>query len=96
MLLSLSTKLIHRNQISKHLALLLIKNGWLKHYAKNYLINIPELSINREETAGEIADKVEKSLKDVCFDQRPPASVIAQKARMSVSEDPGKKFIKLG
>ncbi len=72
------------------------KNGWLKHYAKNYLINIPELSINREETAGEIADKVEKSLKDVCFDQRPPASVIAQKARMSVPEDPGKKFIKLG
>lgn len=67
------------------------------NYAKNYLINIPELSsINREEVAREVADKVEKSLKDVCFDQRPPASVIAHKARMSVPEDPERRFIKLG
>ena len=66
------------------------------NYAKNYLIYIPELSsINREEMAGDVADKVEKSLKDVCFDQRPPASAIAQKARMSVPEDPERRFIKL-
>ena len=43
----------------------------------------------------EIADKVEHDLKDVCFDQRPPASVVAQNARQSLPEDPEEGFIKL-
>lgn len=65
-------------------------------YAKNYLYIIPEGSyINKDDVAKKVADKVESELKDVCFDQRPPASVVAQNARLSIPEDPERRFIKL-
>ena len=47
------------------------------------------------EVAKKVADKVESELRDVCFDQRPPASVVAQNARLSIPEDPERRFIKL-
>ena len=65
-------------------------------YARNYLFNIPEVSyLNKDDIAKDLADKVEHDLKDVCFDQRPPASVVAQNARQSLTEDPEERFIKL-
>ena len=65
-------------------------------YARNYLCTIPELpSVDKDGVVKEIADKVEHDLKDVCFDQRPPASVVAQNARQSLTEDPEERFIKL-
>ena len=65
-------------------------------YARNYLCTIPELpSADKDSVVKEIADKVEDDLKDVSFDQRPPASVVAQKERDKIPEDPEKKFIRL-
>ena len=65
-------------------------------YAKNYLCIIPEGSyINKDDVAKKVADKVESELKDVCFDQRPPASVVAQNARLSIPVDPERRYIKL-
>lgn len=68
-----------------------------ENYARNYLAIHPELSsINRDDLVSEIADEVESRLNKKSFDQRPPASVIAQKERQKIPEDPEKKFIKLG
>ena len=65
-------------------------------FARNYLCTIPELpSVDKDGVVKEIADKVELDLKDVSFDQRPPASVVAQKERNKIPEDPEKKFIRL-
>ena len=65
-------------------------------YARNYLCTIPELpSVDKDGVVKEIADKVELDLEDVSFDQRPPASVVAQKERNKIPEDPEKKFIRL-
>ena len=65
-------------------------------YARNYLCTIPELpSIDKDGIVKEIADKVESDLKDASFDQRPPASVVAQKERDKIPEDPERKFIRL-
>ena len=66
-----------------------------KNYALNYFANHPELSINKDDVAREVADVVEKAFQKKCFDQRPIASVIAQKERNKIPEDPEKKFIKL-
>ena len=45
-------------------------------YARNYLCTIPELpSADKDSVVKEIADKVEKDLEDVTFDQRPTSSV---------------------
>ena len=67
------------------------------NYARNYLINTPELSsINREDITKEVADVVEKELEDAHFDQRPPAYVVAQNARKNIPKDPEERFIKLG
>ena len=66
-----------------------------KNYALNYFANHPELSINKEDVAREVADVVEKAFQKKCFDQRPPAYVVAQKERNKIPEDPEKKFIKL-
>lgn len=66
-----------------------------KNYALNYFANHPELSINKDEVAREVADVVEKAFQKKCFDQRPPAYVAAQKERNKIPEDPEKKFIKL-
>ncbi|MBR6130441.1 MAG: hypothetical protein IKQ20_01115 [Bacteroidales bacterium] len=66
-----------------------------KNYALNYFANHPELSIDKEDVAREVADVVEKAFQKKCFDQRPPASVVAQKERNKIPEDPEKKFIKL-
>lgn len=65
-------------------------------YARNYLFTIPELPlIDKNGVVNEIADEVEKNLKDASFNQRPPAYVSAQNARLSIPEDPENKFIRL-
>ena len=66
-----------------------------KNYALNYFANHPELSINKDDVAREVADVIENAFQDKCFDQRPPAYVVAQKERNKIPEDPEKKFIKL-
>ncbi len=67
-----------------------------KNYAINYFVMQTESSyINKDQLLEEIADEVEKKLKDISFDQRPAASVVAQKARMSIQEEPENKYIKL-
>ena len=66
-----------------------------KNYALNYFANHPELSIDKEDVAREVADVVEKAFQKKCFDQRPPAYVAAQKERNKIPEDPEKKYIKL-
>ena len=66
-----------------------------KNYALNYFANHPELSIDKDEVAREVADVVEKAFQKKCFDQRPPAYVVVQKERKKIPEDPEKKFIKL-
>ena len=55
----------------------------------------PELSINKDDVAQEVADEVAKAFQNKCFDQRPPASVIAQKERNKIPENPTEKYIKL-
>lgn len=68
-----------------------------KNYASNYITMQTEVSfIQNDWFLEDVADEVEKDLKNVTFDQRPPASVIAQKERASIQEDPEKRFIKLG
>ena len=68
-----------------------------KNYASNYIAMQTETSyINKDQILEEIADEVEKKLKDISFDQRPTASVVAQKTRMSIQDEPENKFIKLG
>lgn len=65
-------------------------------YARNYLYTIPELpSADKDGVVKEIADEVEKNLQDVSFDQRPPASVLAQQERDKIPEAPEERFIKL-
>jgi hypothetical protein len=66
-----------------------------KNYALNYFANHPELSIDKDEVAREVADVVEKAFQKKSFNQRPPAYVVAQKERNKIPEDPEKKFIKL-
>lgn len=68
-----------------------------KNYAKNYLATSTESHyISQDWLIDEIADEVEKELKDSVFDTRPLASAVAQIDRNSVKEDPEEKFIKLG
>ena len=66
-----------------------------KNYALNYFANHPELSINKDDVAQEVADDIEKTLQKKCFDQRPIASVLAQDERNKIPEDPEERFIKL-
>ena len=67
-----------------------------KNYASNYIAMQTEVSfIQKDWFLEDIADEVEKDLKNVTFDQRPPASAVAQNARASIPEDPEKRFIKL-
>lgn len=66
------------------------------NYASNYIIMQTEVSfLQKDQFLEEIADEIEKALQNITFDQRPPASVVAQKARLSLSEDPEERFIKL-
>lgn len=67
-----------------------------KNYASNYIAMQTEASfIQKDWFLDEIADEIERDLENVTFDRRPPASVVAQKARASIPEDPEKRFIKL-
>ena len=66
-----------------------------KNYALNYIATHPELSINKDDVAEEVADVVEKAFQKKCFDQRPIASVIAQDERNKIPEEPEERFIKL-
>ena len=68
-----------------------------KSYASNYIAMQTETPfIQKDMFLDDIADVVEKDLEKVTFDQRPPASVVAQTARMSIPEDPEERFIRLG
>lgn len=68
-----------------------------KNYVSNYIAMQTEASyINKDQILEELADEVEKKLKDISFDQRPAASVVAQKARMNIQAEPENKYIKLG
>ena len=67
-----------------------------KNYASNYIAMQTEISFALKDWfLDDLADEVEKELKNVSFDQRPPASIVAQTARASIPEDPEKRFIKL-
>jgi len=67
-----------------------------KDYASNYIAMQTESPfIQKDLILDDIADKVEKELEKVSFDQRPLASVVAQKARASIPENPEERFIKL-
>ena len=67
-----------------------------RDYASNYIAIQTELPyIQKDQFLDALADQVEKELDDVSFDQRPLASVAAQKARASIQEKPEEKFIKL-
>ena len=68
----------------------------VKSYALNYLALNPGLfSMNKDELIEDLADEIEDDLKGFSFFQRPPASILAQKERNKIPEDPEKKFIKL-
>lgn len=68
-----------------------------KNYASNYIAMQTEASyIPKDQILEEIADEVEKKLKEISFEQRPAASVVAQNARMSIQEEPENRYIKLG
>lgn len=68
----------------------------IKDYASNYIAYQSEVSyIQKDAYLDDIADEVEKDLEDVQFDQRPPASVVAQMARKTIPEQPENKFIRL-
>ena len=67
-----------------------------KNYALNYLATCTEVKyIDRENVAEHIADEVAGDLEDKCFDQRPPAGVLAQMARNSIPKETENRFIKL-
>ena len=51
--------------------------------------------IQKDQFLDAVVDQIEKDLDDVTFDQRPLASVAAQRVRASIQEDPEKRFIKL-
>ena len=66
-----------------------------RDYASNYIAIQTEYPyIQKDALLDDLADQVEKELEGVSFDQRPPASVVAQKARAGVQEDPERGFIK--
>jgi hypothetical protein len=68
-----------------------------KSYANNYIAMHTEVSfLQKDQFLEGIADEIEKAFQDLTFDQRPPASVVAQKARSSLPEHPEERFIKLG
>lgn len=66
-----------------------------KNYTLNYFANHPELPGNRDGLAKEVADEVEREFQDKCFDQRPPAGVVARNERERIPEEPESKYIKL-
>ncbi len=68
----------------------------IKDYASNYIAYQPEASyIQRDVYLDDIADEVEKELKDATFDQSIPANAVAQQEREKIPEEPENKFIKL-
>ena len=68
----------------------------VKSYALNYMaLNPGVFSMDKDKMIEDLADEIEKSLKGYSFFQQPPASLLAQKERNKIPEDPEKKFIKL-
>lgn len=68
----------------------------IRTYALNYLAVTPELSgIDKDKLIEDLADEIEGDLKGHSFSQQPPATLIAQKERGKMPEDPEKRFIKL-
>ena len=66
-----------------------------KNYALNYIAYHPELPVNSDALAREVADEVERVFQDRCFDQRPPAGVVARNERERIHQKPENKYIKL-
>ena len=67
-----------------------------RDYTSNYIAIQTEFPyIQKDQFLDAVVDQIEKDLDDVTFDQRPLASVAAQRARASIQEDPEKRFIKL-
>lgn len=67
-----------------------------KNYALNYMAMSPVGSfIDRNHFANLAADEVEERLKDIHFDQKPLAGIVAQQARNTIPENPENKYIKL-
>ncbi len=52
-------------------------------------------TMDKDKLIEDLADEIEEHLKGYSFFQQPPASVLAQKERTKIPEDPEKKFIKL-
>lgn len=68
----------------------------IKDYALNYLaVNPGVISMDKDKLIEDLADEIEDDLKDHSFSQQPPATLIAQKERGKMPEDPEKRFIKL-
>lgn len=68
----------------------------IKNYALNYLaVNPGVFSMDKDRLIEDLADEIEDDLKGYSFFQRPPASILAQKERNKIPEDPEKKFIRL-
>lgn len=68
----------------------------IKSYVLNYLAITPELSAIEKETLIEnITDEIENDFKNVSFDQRIPATVLARQERDKIPEAPENKYIKL-
>jgi hypothetical protein len=68
----------------------------IKSYVLNYLAITPELSAIEKDTLIEnITDEIENDFKNVSFDQRIPATVLARQERDKIPEAPENKYIKL-
>ncbi len=68
----------------------------IKNYALNYLaVNTGVFYMDKDRLIEDLADEIEDDLKGYSFFQRPPASILAQKERNKIPEDPEKKFIRL-
>lgn len=69
----------------------------IKNYILNYLAVTPAVfSVDRDKLIEMLAEEIEDDLKKVKFNQRPPASVIAQQEREKIQEEPENQFIKFG
>ena len=67
-----------------------------RDYASNYIAIQTEFPyIQKDQFLDALADQVEKELEDVSFDQRPRASVTAERARACIQKKPEERFIKL-
>lgn len=68
----------------------------VRNYALNYIAITPELSgIDKDKLIEDLADEIEDELKGYSFFQQPPATLMAQRERGKIPEEPEKRFVKL-